>query len=35
MERQLDGCMSNYGQWNVTGSTGEKGLSLLLYLCII
>lgn len=31
MERRLDECILNCGQWNVIGNAGEKGLSSLLY----
>lgn len=31
MERRLDECILNCGQWNVIGNAGEKGLSSLVY----
>lgn len=35
MERGLDECILNWGQWNVIGSAGEKGLFVLIPVCII
>lgn len=34
MEKGLEVYMLNCGKWNVIGSAGEKGFSLLFHFCI-